>query len=59
LGLTIALGTDQIAGIKERISTGRKKYFLELKNGKIRDLIEIQLETEFKEIETLVTKNKK
>ena len=49
----------QIVGIKERVSFGRKKYFLELKNGKIRDLSEIQSEREYKELQALLAKNKK
>jgi hypothetical protein len=50
---------DQIAGIKEREVKGIKKYFLELKNGKIRDLIELQSEAEYKELQTLFAKKKK
>ena len=33
---------DQIKGLDERIFMGRKKYFLELKNGKKRDLLEVK-----------------
>jgi hypothetical protein len=50
---------DQIAGIKGREVKGIKKYFLELKNGKIRDLIELQSEAEYKELQTLFAKKKK
>ncbi len=47
---------DQIKGLNERIFMGRKKYFLELKNGKKRDLLEVKSETEFKELRRMFTK---
>jgi hypothetical protein len=50
---------NQIVGIKGREVKGIKKYFLELKNGKIRDLIELQSEAEYKELQTLFAKKKK
>ena len=48
---------DQINGLNERVFMGKKKYFLELKNGKIRDLLEIKSDSEFKELKTIFTKN--
>lgn len=36
---------------------GRKKYFLELKNGKIRDLIEVKTDSDFKELKKMLKKN--
>ena len=47
---------DQIKGLNERIFMGRKKYFLELKNGKKRDLLEVKSETDFKELRRMFTK---
>ena len=47
---------DQIKGLNERIFMGKKKYFLELKNGKKRDLLEVKSETEFKELRRMFTK---
>lgn len=48
---------DQINGLNERIFMGKKKYFLDLKNGKTRDLLEIKSDSEFKELKRIFTKN--
>ena len=47
---------DQIKGLSECIFLGRKKYFLELQNGKSRDLLEIKTDAEFKELKKMFTK---
>lgn len=48
---------DQIKGLNQRIFLGRKKYFIELKNGKTRDLLEVKSESEFTKLRTMFTKN--
>lgn len=48
---------DQIKGLNQRIFLGRKKYFIELKNRKTRDLLEIKSESEFTKLRTMFTKN--
>lgn len=48
---------DQIKGLNQRIFLGRKKYFIELKNGKTRDLLEVKSESEFTKFRTMFTKN--
>lgn len=48
---------DQIKGLNQRIFLGRKKYFIELKNGKTRDLVEVKSESEFAKLRTMFTKN--
>jgi hypothetical protein len=50
---------DQIIGIKERVSFGKKKYFLTLKNGKTRDLLEVHSASDCKQINTILTKYQK
>jgi hypothetical protein len=50
---------NQILGIEERVSFGRKKYFLALKNGKIRDLLEVHSASDCKQINTILTKHQK
>lgn len=47
---------DQIKGLDERIFMGRKKYFLELKNGKKRDLLEVKSDSEFKDLKKMFKK---
>jgi hypothetical protein len=47
---------DQIKGLSERIFLGRKKYFLQLQNGKMRDLLEIKTDVEFKELKKMFIK---
>ena len=47
---------DQIKGLDERIFMGRKKYFLELKNGKRRDLLEVKSDSEFKDLKKMFKK---
>ena len=47
---------DQIKGLDERIFMGRKKYFLELKNGKTRDLLEVKSDSEFKDLKKMFKK---
>ncbi|CAM2849833.1 hypothetical protein [Flavobacterium frigoris] len=49
---------DQIKGLNQRIFLGRKKYFIELKNGKTRDLLEVKSESEFTKLRTMFTKNR-
>ena len=51
------LPIDQIKGLNERSFMGRKKYFIELKNGKTRDLVEVKSDSEFKELKKMFTKN--
>ena len=51
------LPIDQIKGLNERVFMGRKKYFIELKNGKTRDLVEVKSDSEFKELKKMFTKN--
>jgi hypothetical protein len=48
---------DQIKGLNQRVFLGRKKYFIELKNGKTRDLLEVKSESEFAKLRTMFTKN--
>jgi hypothetical protein len=48
---------DQIKGLNQRVFLGRKKYFIELKNGKTRDLLEVKSESEFTKLRTMFTKN--
>ncbi|MEZ7505648.1 hypothetical protein [Flavobacterium sp. Arc2] len=48
---------DQIKGLNKRIFLGRKKYFIELKNGKTRDLLEVKSELEFTKLSKMFTKN--
>ena len=50
------LPIDQIKGLNERVFMGRKKYFIELKNGKTRDLVEVKSDSEFKELKKMFTK---
>ena len=50
------VAVDQIKGLKERIFMGRKKYFLELKNGKKRDLLEVKSYSEFKILKKMFKK---
>ncbi|OUD34868.1 hypothetical protein [Flavobacterium sp. FPG59] len=50
---------NQIIGIEERVSFGRKKYFLTLKNGKTRDLLEVHSASDCKQINTILTKHQK
>jgi len=46
----------QIKGLSESVFLGRKKYFLELQNGKRRDLLEIKTDAEFKELKKMFSK---
>lgn len=48
---------DQIQGFNERVSSGRKKYSLSLKNGKTRDLPEVKTDEEAKKVITMFKKN--
>ncbi|MBC5839013.1 hypothetical protein [Flavobacterium muglaense] len=48
---------DQIQGFNERVSSGRKKYSLSLKNGKTRDLPEVKTAEEAKKVTTMLKKN--
>ncbi|TWI01273.1 hypothetical protein IQ05_00849 [Flavobacterium tiangeerense] len=50
---------NQIIGVEERVSFGRKKYFLTLKNGKTRDLLEVNSASDCKQINTILTKYQK
>jgi hypothetical protein len=51
------LPVDQIKGLNERTFMGRKKYFIDLKNGKKRDLLEVKSESEFKQLRKMFQKN--
>jgi hypothetical protein len=48
---------DQIKGLNQRNFLGRKKYFIELNNGKTRDLLGVKSESEFTKLRTMFTKN--
>ncbi len=48
---------DQIKGLDKRVFLGRKKYFIELKNGKTRDLVEVKLEEDRKQLSEMFRKN--
>ena len=48
------LGT--ITKLDERTFMGKKKYFLELKNGKTRDLLEVKSDSEFKDLKKMFKK---
>lgn len=48
---------DQIQGLNERTVFGRKKYYLALKNGKNRDLLEVRSNEEAKKVTTMFKKN--
>ncbi|MBC5862065.1 hypothetical protein [Flavobacterium turcicum] len=50
---------EQIVSVQDKSTSVRKKYALILKNGKRRDLIELQSEAEYKELQTLLAKKKK
>jgi hypothetical protein len=47
---------DQIKGLSESIFLGRKKHFIELQNGKRRDLLEIKTDAEFIELKKMFSK---
>ncbi|SHF98202.1 hypothetical protein SAMN05444396_103240 [Flavobacterium segetis] len=47
---------DKIKGIGQRIFLGRKKYFLELSNGKTRDLIEVKTDVDFSKLKKILSK---
>jgi Na+/melibiose symporter-like transporter len=48
---------DQIKGLDKRVFLGRKKYFIELKNGKTRDLVEVKSEEDRKQLSEMFRKN--
>ncbi|MFT5254044.1 MAG: hypothetical protein ACI87N_003107 [Flavobacteriales bacterium] len=48
---------DQIKGINESTFLGRKRYFIVLKNGKQRDLLEVKTDTQFTTVRKLFVKN--
>lgn len=48
---------SQIKGLDQRISFGRKKYFIALQNGKLRDLTEVKSDLDFTKVQKLFTKN--
>lgn len=48
---------DQIKELNQRNFLGRKKYFIKLKNGKTRDLVEIKSELEFAKLRKMFIKN--
>jgi Na+/melibiose symporter-like transporter len=48
---------DQIKGLDKRVFLGRKKYFIELKNGKTRDLVEVKSEEDRKQLSEMLRKN--
>jgi hypothetical protein len=49
---------DQIKALNRRIFLGRKKYFIELKNGKTRDLLAVKSEAEYTKLRIMFTKNR-
>ncbi|MBC7748218.1 MAG: hypothetical protein H7Z76_06535 [Methylotenera sp.] len=55
---TDKIPVDEIVGIKERVSFSKKIYFIQLKNGKTRDLLEVKSESQFKEVKKLLTEIK-
>jgi len=48
---------DQIKGLDKRVFLGRKKYFIELKNGKTRDLVDVKSEEDRKQLSEMFRKN--
>ncbi|MGO4820127.1 MULTISPECIES: hypothetical protein [unclassified Flavobacterium] len=48
---------DQIQGFNERVSSGRKKYYITLTNGKTRDLLEVKSVEEAKKVTSMFQKN--
>jgi hypothetical protein len=48
---------DQIKGINESTFLGRKRYFIVLKNGKHRDLLEVKTDAQFTAVRKLLVKN--
>ncbi|MBE0390577.1 hypothetical protein [Flavobacterium sp. PL002] len=48
---------DQIKGLNERVFSGRKKYFIALKNGKTRDLLAVKSESDRKQLDKMFKKN--
>jgi Na+/melibiose symporter-like transporter len=48
---------DQIKRLDKRVFLGRKKYFIELKNGKTRDLVEVKSEEDRKQLNEMFRKN--
>ncbi|NRT14369.1 hypothetical protein HNP99_000709 [Flavobacterium sp. 28A] len=48
---------DQIKGLNERVFSGRKKYFITLKNGKTRDLLAVKSESDRKQLDKMFKKN--
>ena len=55
---TDKIPVDEIVGIKERVSFSKKIYFIQLKNGKTRYLLEVKSESQFKEVKKLLTEIK-
>jgi hypothetical protein len=55
---TDKISVDEIVGIKERVSFSKKIYFIQLKNGKTRDLLEVKSESQFKEVKKLLAEIK-
>ena len=50
---------EQIVSVQDKSTSVRKKYALVLKNGRRRDLIELQTEAEYKELQALLAKKRK
>ena len=50
---------EQIVSVQDKSTSVRKKYALVLKNGRRRDLIELQTEAEYKELQAVLAKKRK
>lgn len=48
---------DQVKGLNQRIFFGKTKYFIALKNGKTRDLVDVRSATEFTKLQLMFTEN--
>jgi hypothetical protein len=48
---------DLIKGLNQRSFLGKTKYFVALKNGKTRDLVDVKSEVEYTKLRIMFTKN--
>jgi hypothetical protein len=48
---------DLIKGLNQRSFLGKTKYFVALKNGKTRDLVDVKSEAEYTKLRIMFTKN--
>ena len=51
------IAIDKIKGLNQRVFLGRTKYFIALKNGKNRDLLDVKSEADFSKLRAMFTKN--